>query len=112
MTEPFAIDTDNRLSRRGSTEIETEDGSRQSVSSKSATAKNWRWHWTLSATASFHSVGNTFGNAGRSILNNTAGLLLLRWTDLSTTSPNSGMGEYSILTTDLTEEYVRINKGE
>ena len=23
-----------------------------------------------------------------------------------------GMGEYSILTTDLTEEYVRINKGE
>ena len=25
---------------------------------------------------------------------------------------HSGMGEYSILTTDLTEEYVRINKGE
>ena len=25
---------------------------------------------------------------------------------------HAGMGEYSILTTDLTEEYVRINKGE
>ncbi len=25
---------------------------------------------------------------------------------------HSGMGEYGILTTDLTEEYVRINKGE